>query len=184
MYWRKFGKQLRALHQITHEAYGLEYNNHIGTLQQDNKWHADWSDFFIQQRLRPQLNIAGNALEASVHRDFDTLFAMLPDIVPEGKPELVHGDLWKGNFMVDDSGDVVLIDPALYYGRGEVDLAMSSLFGGFDAGFYQAYTESRTIDKNMESRLSIYKLYPLLVHLNMFGTSYAGPIISILKLFK
>jgi len=182
--WQKFGEQLRALHQVSQDRYGLEYNNYIGTLPQDNSLCTDWTDFYIEQRLGFQLKIAGNMLNTSIHRSFEALFMKLADLLPEGKPELIHGDLWSGNFIVDDAGEIVLIDPAAYYGRGEADLAMSSLFGGFDMDFYRAYAGCQAADKDMERRLDIYKLYPLLAHLNMFGTSYTSPIVSILNSFK
>ena len=114
---------------------------------------------------------------------FNNFFKFLPDIIPLEKPALIHGDLWSGNYLVNNKGEPALIDPSIYYGCREADIAMTKLFGGFPQDFYVAYNlEFPLIDK-WEERVAIWNLYPLLVHANLFGDSYLKQIYSILKRF-
>jgi len=107
----------------------------------------------------------------------------LNEFLPEEPPCLVHGDLWSGNFIVSDKGRACLIDPAVYYGNREVDLAMSTLFGGFSPEFYSSYNEEFPLISGWKDRIDLYNLYPLLIHLNLFGSSYLGQVLSILRRF-
>ena len=99
-------------------------------------------------------------------------------------PSILHGDLWSGNYMVDDRGEACLIDPAVYYGHREADLAMTRLFGGFDSSFYQAYCEASPLASGHQERLLIYQLYHLLNHLNLFGGSYYDQSMRILRRYS
>jgi fructosamine-3-kinase len=107
----------------------------------------------------------------------------LQDIFPTEKPSLLHGDLWNGNVLVAEDGMGCLIDPAVYYGHREMYLSMTNLFGGFDRQFYDSYNDQFPLEKNFESRIDIYNLYPLLVHVNLFGGGYVGQVQSILSKF-
>ena len=157
----------------------------MGSLPQANTFHSDWSSFFIEERLEPQLVAARDSGYFSSHDDerFQRLFKSFPSICPAEKPSLVHGDLWSGNYIVSDEGRACLIDPAVYYGHREVDIAMTTLFGGFDPEFYSSYDEAFPMEKGWEDRLEIYNLYPLLVHLNLFGAGYLGSIERIIRRF-
>ena len=123
-------------------------------------------------------------LPSSIHRSFEKLFAKLNEIFPAEKPSLLHGDLWSGNFMTGTDGSVKLIDPAVYFGFREMDLAMSKLFGGFDSSFYKFYHEEFPLENGLEKRVDICNLYPLLVHVNLFGGHYANEVDAIVSRFR
>ena len=116
-------------------------------------------------------------------RKFSALFERLPDIFPAEKPALLHGDLWSGNYITGKNGEAWLIDPAVYYGNREADIAMTRLFGGFNATFYSAYNDEYPLESGWEERLDYFNLYPLLVHINLFGSSYLNQIQNILSKF-
>jgi len=183
--WSYFGKHLAKLHRSSVTNYGLGYNNYIGSLKQSNVQQNSWTDFFIHERIEPQLKLAnekgliGNAMITQ----FNNLYRKLNELIPEEKPALLHGDLWNGNFLVNDKGLATLIDPAVYYGHREMDLAMTKLFGGFDMEFYSAYDESFPLDKGFEDRIDIHNLYPLLVHVNLFGGGYVQQVKAVLERF-
>jgi fructosamine-3-kinase len=107
----------------------------------------------------------------------------LKDLLPTEKPSLLHGDLWSGNVMINDRGEPCLIDPAVYFGNREVDLAMTRLFGGFDNSFLESYQQSFPLLPGYAERFDIYNLYPLLVHVNLFGGGYLSQVLAILKRF-
>lgn len=174
IYWSTLGTGLATIHKIAHDRFGLDHNNYIGSLAQSNAWHDSWSEFFIQERLRPQLQLLGNShgLPGSVHKQFEKLFGRLDRLFPQEPPCLIHGDLWSGNLMTDERGTPCLIDPAIYYGNREAELAFTTLFGGFDQEFYKAYEEAFPLEPDFEQRLDLYNLYPLLVHANLFGGGY------------
>lgn len=184
-YSQMLGRQLAALHRTPWHQFGLDHDNYIGSLTQQNTPSRDWVSFFIEQRLNPQLKAGVDAgrIGKDVASQFDALYRKLSDILSMEPPSLVHGDLWSGNVIVDDSGNPCLIDPAVYYGHREVDLAMTELFGGFDRSFYDAYDEAFPTQPGLQERLDIYKLYPLLVHVNLFGGGYLGEVRSILRQF-
>lgn len=184
-FWKKFGTQLANLHSATASAYGLAENNYMGALRQDNGFQKDWVQFFIYSRLQPQIQLALKAglLTARDETAFENLYKKLDNIFPLTKPALVHGDLWSGNFLCDTTSNPVLIDPAVYYGIPGVDLAMTTLFGGFDKTFYQAYRAVMPFPKNYEEQWEICNLYPLLIHLNLFGSSYHSAISRVIKKF-
>ena len=176
--WSNFGYRLAELHYNTSNSFGLGHNNFIGSLLQTNKFHDNWNDFFIFQRLKPQLDI-GN-FSVKTHKLFEILFLELHNIFALTKPSLLHGDLWNGNFISTNS-QVFLVDPAVYYGNREMDIAMTKLFGGFVKEFYDAYNYHYPLVKHWQTRTDICNLYPLLVHANLFGGNYYNQIHSILK---
>lgn len=184
-FWEYFGRDLAKLHQTTYPQFGLDYPNFVGSLVQSNDWHDDFTSFFIHQRLKPQLKLAvDNQYLGKRHvQQFNRLFKKLPALIPSEVPALVHGDLWSGNFMVDGKGKAALVDPAVYYGHREVDLAMSHLFGGFDYAFYEAYNEVFPLASGFKDRIEIYNLYPLLVHINLFGNTYVSSVENVLSQF-
>jgi fructosamine-3-kinase len=114
---------------------------------------------------------------------FERLYRRLDEIFPVTLPSLIHGDLWSGNFMVNKQGCACLIDPAAYYGHPEADIAMSTLFGRFDDKFYDAYLDYNPLEKGWRERLDIFNLYPLMVHVNLFGSGYLPPVRSIVGRF-
>lgn len=180
-FWQRFGQRLADMHRHEARQFGLHHNNYIGSLQQDNTLHDSWSEFFIVRRLEPMIRM-GNT-DPETNRLFDKLFVRLDSFFPEEPPALLHGDLWSGNYKCCDDGLPGIFDPAVYYGHREMDLGMSRLFGGFDRSFYEAYQENYPMEKGWEKRLDIANLYPLMVHVNLFGGSYLASVKSILKQF-
>jgi protein-ribulosamine 3-kinase len=181
-YWEHFGTGLANLHLSTSEKFGLDQSNYIGSLVQQNHKSENWIDFFVQQRLNSQIRLATeNNLIGKIERNkFEQLFNKLPSLLPNEKPSLIHGDLWSGNLMTDEHGLPCLIDPAVYFGHREADLAMTFLFGGFDSRYLISYNEIFPLLPGYEARFNIYNLYPLMVHLNLFGRSYLAQVVSIL----
>ncbi len=177
----RLGRGLARLHRSADpsSAFGWSHPNWIGSLPQSNRSAASWSSFWREQRILPQLRRAVDA-DSFARQDVEILERAV-DLVPRaledvdaGPPHLLHGDLWGGNAYAAADGAPVLIDPAVYRGHGEVDLAMTELFGGFGARFYEAYDEVQPITKAYRTyRRDLYQLYYLLVHVNLFGRQYA-----------
>ncbi|NQU35795.1 MAG: fructosamine kinase family protein [Bacteroidetes bacterium] len=184
-FWGDFGKQLSNLHRHTSDKFGLNYDNYIGSLHQINTQHCTWSDFFREERLEYQIKLARDKGEIGkiTVAAFERFYKHLDNIFPIEPPALLHGDLWSGNFMVNENGQPVIIDPAVYYGHREMDLGMSQLFGGFDNQFYISYNDHYPLQQGWEERLQYCNLYPLLVHVNLFGRSYLQSVKAILKKF-
>ena len=184
-FWNEFGTKLADLHRNTNNKFGLDHDNYIGSLIQSNKFHPDFFSFFISERIEPQLKEARNkgSFSQGDVRYFESLFKSLPNIIPVEKPALVHGDLWSGNFMVNTYGSPCLIDPAVYFGHREADIAMTQLFGGFQPEFYHAYNHAWPMEKDWHKRMDIFNLYPLLVHVNLFGGGYSGQVLWIIRQF-
>ena len=183
-FWELFGQKLAILHKSHKDRFGLEYDNSIGFFPQINSFEFESVDFFINARILPQLKILENRLSVNLYSDFCKLFKLLPDIMPLEKASLIHGDLWNGNYLVNKHGYPTLIDPAIYYGSREVDIAMTKLFGGFPQKFYNSYNLEFPLVSNWQERLDIWNLYPLLVHANLFGANYISQIQTILKRFS
>lgn len=184
VFFEKLGAGLAQLHSISSEKFGYRYDNYIGSIIQRNSPTDNWSDFFYESRLEPLVKWCYDKRYLSgVHiRSFETLYKRLDEIFPEESPSLLHGDLWNGNVMNTASGPAVY-DPAVYYGHREMDLAMTRLFGGFAPEFYSAYNAINPLQKDYEKRTEICNLYPLLVHVKLFGTSYLNDVIVTLKQF-
>lgn len=170
------GQALAALHRQTGKHYGWHRNNLIGATPQDNTPSDSWAQFFARRRLKPQLDLARqNGYPRELISDGERLVELVPALLMDHQPapSLVHGDLWSGNAALVQ-GRPALFDPAVHYGDREVDLAMSELFGGFPESFYAAYREAWPLPPGFESRKTLYNLYHILNHLNLFGTSYLG----------
>lgn len=184
-FWQDFGTSLAKMHQHYGEQFGLDYDNYMGSLTQSNRKHEDWISFFIDERLDPQARLGRNNgwLGSAFIAGLERLYKRLPDIFPVEPPTLVHGDLWSGNYMVDSRGGACLIDPAVHYGHREMDIAMSRLFGVFGEGFYEAYNREYPLEKSWRERVDICNLYPLLIHVNLFGGVYVGSVERIVGRF-
>ena len=179
----QLGRNIAQMHKNTAECFGLDRDNYIGSLRQSNKQHDTWSDFFFEERLQPMVRMAVEKRLLN-HNDvlaFEQLYKNLPGLFNEEAPSLIHGDLWGGNFLVDHDQRPYLIDPAVSFGHREFDLAMTTLFGGFSDEFYSAYIEVSPLAKGWEGRIDLWNLYPLLVHLNLFGLGYLGQVRDCLR---
>lgn len=178
-----FGMQLAQLHQVTTGSFGFDHNNFIGSLNQSNKKHRFWNDFYIEERLNPQLSLSlsKGLLSNSEIPKSELMKTRCYPYFKDIKPSLLHGDLWSGNYLISMNGNPYLIDPATYFGHSEVDIAMSKLFGGFGATFYESYHNIIPKDECTDNRIELYQLYYLLVHLNLFGSSYYRSVKAILN---
>ena len=173
--WAEMGRQLAAMHREgTSNHFGWDRNNTIGSTPQINTWMDSWADFFAEQRIGYQLRLAerrgGSFLDTNLV--IDAIKNKLADRQPE--VSLVHGDLWSGNAAITRDGSPTIFDPATYYGDRETDLAMTELFGGYPAAFYNGYNEAWQLDSGYRQRKSIYNLYHVLNHFNLFGGGYGN----------
>ncbi len=171
------GRGLAALHAAGAQTFGFSEDNFIGTLPQSNREHDRWCDFYRTERLQPLVDRATRRglLPDGLRTDLDRLCALLPDRCgPDEAPARLHGDLWAGNRVADEGGAPCLIDPAVYGGHREVDLAMMRLFGGFASRVFEAYEEAFPLAPGARERVTLYQVYPLLVHVNLFGGGYVG----------
>ncbi len=170
-----FGAGLAAMHRCTSEKFGWKRDNTIGATPQINKYTSGWVQFWREHRLGYQLQLARvNGHTGKLQVLGEKLMAKLDSFFPGPDPaaSLLHGDLWSGNYSFDSAGQPVLFDPAVYYGDRETDIAMTELFGGFPAVFYAAYRESYPLDPGYDIRKTLYNLYHILNHLNLFGGGY------------
>jgi fructosamine-3-kinase len=181
----QLGREFAELHLIRQERYGLDHDNYIGRMPQSNTPSDSWVDFYRDQRLGAQRELARQhgRLPAPREKRLNQLMDSLDQWIDESicQPSILHGDLWGGNWMVDSRGQPYLIDPAAYVGDREADLAMTALFGGFPQSFYDAYHEVFPLAPGYAERQPLYKLYHLLNHLNLFGGGYGGSVDGILK---
>lgn len=191
-YWETFGHQLANLHRAEclkfvtsengNEKYGFLEDNYIGASPQKNSPKEKWTDFYRDCRILPQMTRAWRYFDASVRKKADRLLEHLDSYLREPRfPSLLHGDLWSGNILCGPDGRAWIIDPAVYVGDFETDLAMTQLFGSLPESFYEAYSEINPIDKEGYSeRRKLYDLYHLLNHLNLFGGAYLGSVVGII----
>ena len=172
-----FGRQLAAMHRFTQARFGWHRDNTIGSTPQPNSPDSDWVSFWRRQRLGFQLELAArNGYSGGLQRDGDQLMDRLGAFFETYQPaaSLLHGDLWSGNYAIAADGQPVIFDPAVYYGDREADLAMTELFGSFGGDFYAAYDEAWPMDPGYRVRKTLYNLYHMLNHLNLFGSGYRG----------
>ncbi len=171
------GRQLAAMHRHTQTEFGWQCNNTIGSTPQINTPSDHWNDFFREYRLGFQLDLAahngyGGTLQTRGERLMSDMGLFFKGYTPQAS--LLHGDLWGGNHAVDMEGHPVIYDPAVYYGDREADIAMTELFGGFSSAFYGAYHEAWPLDEGYGVRKTLYNLYHILNHANLFGGGYAS----------
>lgn len=178
------GEGLAALHRAGAPSFGLAHDNFIGSLPQSNRLAPSWVEFYRERRLAPQLERARRhaLLDAALERAAERLLGRLDALLGSSEPPArLHGDLWSGNVHVDSRGQPVLIDPAVYGGHREMDLAMLRLFGGVGERVFEAYQASYPLAPGHRERVPLCQLYPLLVHLNLFGSSYARQVRSVVE---
>jgi fructosamine-3-kinase len=181
----RLGRGLAALHRKTADAFGFHRDNYCGTTPQPNPWTGDWIDFYRDERLGFQLELAVDkrGVSSSDRRAYEALLDRLDEFLAtdETVPSLIHGDLWSGNLHVAPDGRPSLIDPAAYYGHREAELGMMRLFGGFSDRVYDAYHEAWPLEPGWRKRLQLYELYHLMNHFNLFGGGYGRRAFSIVN---
>ena len=190
--WEEMGRKLAAMHKYTppnppllrgreepnstllRGVFGWDINNTIGSTVQINNWTVNWAEFWAERRIGYQLKLARR--RGGHFPQGERLLEVIPELLAghEPQPSLVHGDLWGGNAGVTSAGEPVIFDPAAYFGDREVDIAMTELFGGFPAEFYRGYNQVWPLDLGYEKRKTLYNLYHILNHFNLFGGSYAS----------
>lgn len=187
-YFETLGHQLADMHRsetadyVHGGKYGFDSDNYIGESVQINTPYGKWSTFFRDCRLEPQFQRAASYFDAGDFRKITYLMDHLEEFLTEPEyPSLLHGDLWAGNVITGNDGKAWLIDPAVYVGHAETDIAMTELFGGFPAAFYDAYREAGTLPPEYKERRDLYNLYHLLNHLNLFGGGYLSSVRRILE---
>lgn len=190
-FYEDFGRKFALLHKFTNEEFGFYEDNYIGSTVQknipDDNEKNNWREFYWIKRIKFQIQL----LEEKGHltEELLKLTAKLEEkidkIISSGNEHasLLHGDLWSGNYITDENGQACLIDPAVYYGNREADLAMTKLFGGFSSQFYNAYNEEFPLEDGYDYRENIYKLYHVLNHVNLFGSSYYGQAVNLIKYY-
>lgn len=177
----RLGRGLAELHGASADGFGFEHDNYCGTTPQPNDWMEGWIDFYREQRLGHQVELAadGHGLSLEDRRLFERLLENLDDLLVGGAPSLIHGDLWHGNLHVAPDGRPALIDPAAYYGHPEAEIGMMELFGGFSDRVYRAYEEVAELPDGWRDRVPLYSLYHVLNHYNLFGGHWRGRAVDI-----
>lgn len=180
-----FGSQLAILHQNQKENFGGVNDNYIGSLPQSNQSHPTWTDFFISERLIPLIKRAFDQrlIDTTERKQTESFFAYVDQLWPKEKASLIHGDLWSGNYMILSNGQPALIDPAVYFGHREMDIGMMHLFGGFDPDIFESYQNLYPLESGWQKRIPYNQVYPLLVHLCLFGRGYWSRIDEIIDEF-
>ena len=188
-FFEDFGRKFAELHKFKSKEFGFYEDNYIGSNVQLNIAEGiertDWTRFYFNKRLLFQFRLAekNGYADSELRSVFSSLENKIEKILEGSKeePSLLHGDLWGGNYIVDENGEAYLIDPAVYYGHREADLAMTKLFGGFSNEFYKAYNECFPLPNGYDYREGIYRLYHVLNHLNLFGRGYYSQAVSIIR---
>lgn len=174
------GSAIAEMHQLEHTRFGWDQNNFIGASVQQNSWHSDWAEFFWNCRLEPQLLWSVDAGFSILEKAIEPLKEKTLELLGHHNvvPSLLHGDLWHGNIAMSTESEIVLYDPAVYWGDPETDIAATHLFGGFSEAFYKSYYERIPLQEGAEGRQPLYQLYHWLNHLNQFGQSYLEQTLS------
>jgi len=183
-FWDKLARSLAKVHAQKSEKFGLFYANYIGSISQPNVSSSSFANFFGETHILYMYKKANQFFETSFHKKIETLCSKLANLIPEETPSLIHGDLWSGNFLCGQGQKSFFIDPACTFGHREADIAMSKLFGGFDQRFYEAYQEATPLADGWAERLDLFQLYPLLVHVNLFGAQYVPSCKSIISKYS
>lgn len=180
------GREVAHLHQFQQQEYGFISDNYIGSSPQLNIKGSDWAKWFLEKRILFQVKLAQDQgvstleLEKMVDRLGQKISSILPK---DSKASLIHGDLWSGNYLIDENGKPCLFDPACYYGDREAEFGIITLFGGFSSSFFEGYDQVLPLEKDYKSRLGVYQLYHLLNHHNLFGGGYLSQAMSVLKTY-
>ena len=182
-FWEKLGYGVAAMHKVNSPNAGLAFDNFNGPLAQKNTPSTDWSNFFFEHRLRAQFGLAfyNQIIPKDYLQKLETLQKAFEKLYTKAVFSLLHGDFWRGNILTGKNQQPCIFDPAVYFGDREVDLATAKLLGGFQDLFFEAYQEKYPLEYGAKERMEIYSLYPLMIQVNLYGSSYLNRIDSILK---
>jgi len=185
-FFEEFGRQCAQLHKFSSHSFGFDGDNYIGSTPQKNLPQKNsWKEFYWENRLLFQFRLAekNGYADGGLRKAFVSLEQHIDNIIPNDSepPALLHGDLWRGNYLCIENDVPAIIDPAAYYGHREADLGMTLLFGGFGDAFYHSYNEAYPLNKGWEFRMEVYKLYHLFNHLNVFGEGYYGQVVETMR---
>jgi fructosamine-3-kinase len=185
-YWPALGRGMACLHASTASTFGFHHDNYLGSTPQPNAPSQNGYAFFAEKRLNYQAEMAAGRglLSGAEAGQITRLAGRLPDYIPEQPASLIHGDLWSGNLLTDAAGNPALIDPAAHYGWAEADLAMMVLFGSPPERFFNTYQEANPRPPGLHNRFPLYNLYHLLNHLNIFGSSYHGQVMGVVRRYQ
>ena len=183
---QQLAEGLALQHRQQSCGFGFTRDTFCGGTRQDNGWQDDGAVFYAQQRLLPlgRLCMVKGLLQSGEYMQLESLCEQLPQLLPRQTAVLLHGDLWSGNLLCTATGKPALIDPAVYYGWAEAELAMTRMFGGFSERFYGAYAEISGIDRQWRQRSDLYNLYHYLNHLFLFGGAYHSDVMRIVKYYS
>lgn len=182
LFWENFARELAALHKTSSPKFGFPSSNYIGSLPQTNEERESAGEFYIDQRLEPQFQMAKD--RGFSFGNLDQTFKNICSAIPEEPASLIHGDLWNGNYMATANARPCLIDPAVSFSSREMDLSMMKLFGGFPEKVFEDYSDIFPLESGFKERVPLWQLYYLLVHLNIFGSSYLGSVKQVLKRYS
>lgn len=179
------GKALANLHQHHAELFGLKHDNYMGSLVQKNSQTANFTDFYIDNRIEPQVRLAVSegVMDKQASKGFENFYKRLDELIPKEPASLVHGDLWRGNLLFSRDEVPYFVDPAIAFNHREVDLAMLKLFGNPSEVLFETYEDFYPTQPNRIQREKYFQLYPLLIHLNLFGQAYLRDVLAIIKPF-
>ena len=184
-FFEKLGIGMAKLHANTNHFFGLQEDNYVGPDKQANGKYENWNNFYVKSRVFPQMRKAydNQRISAEDVKQIEHLCNQLPNLLPQDKPALLHGDFWKGNVSATSEGTPCIFDPSVYYGNREIDIAMSLLMGGFDEAFYTAYNIQFPLMKGWQQRVGINQLYPLLVLINNYSKDYYGALRKVIAAY-
>jgi protein-ribulosamine 3-kinase len=173
-YWEELGEGLAKLHLKSNKYFGFSEDNYFSSLPQMNSKNSSWADFYIEQRLEPLVKRASDLalIDSQIAKKLVEYYKLVESVFPDEPPALLHGDLWKGNVLANEEGKPTLIDPAIYFGHREMDIAMTQFVGKFPKEFYDSYQSIYPLKEDWEYRMDFCLIYYQLVHLNLFGNSY------------
>ena len=175
-----FVNALVHMHSIHNHSYGFHETNCIGSLKQINQWYDRFEDYYWDSRIKAQIILANAKGYLDPVENYEFLYERFSEF-PLEPASLIHGDLWSGNYIQDESSNIYFIDPSISYGKREMDLAMMQLFGGFPDKIFEVYNDKLPLAGGWRSRTPFFQLYYLLVHLNLFGTGFLSSVKSILE---